>query len=291
MNECVLITGVSGFIGRQVAQEALRRGYRVTGVDRKPSHLVGIEFIEADIRDPERITQAMKAQAYVVHLAAVTSNVEFIKHPAECYEVNANGFLNIMDAAAKSGCRRLVYASSTAVYLDSFVEDAVIDFRKHGNHYAKSKMMNEMAARSYADIYEMKTTGLRYVNVYGEGENDKGDYASIVTLFLKARKNREPLVIYGDGKQSRDLVYVTDAARITLDLLEKGTEDVYNVGTGVSTDYTTIAGMIEKDNFRYIPNPLPNYQHYTRADTRRLRAALGDYEFVALKQGIIETQL
>jgi UDP-glucose 4-epimerase len=291
MNERVLITGVSGFIGRYVAQEALRRGYRVTGVDRNPSHLNGIEFIEADIRDRERITQVMKGQAYGVHLAAVTSNVEFIKQPADCYDVNANGSLTIMAAAAKSGCRRLVYASSAAVYLDSFVEDTVIDFRKQGNHYAKTKMMNEMAARSYADIYGMKTTGLRYVNVYGRGENEKGDYASIVTLFLKAKKNREPLVVYGDGKQSRDLIYVTDAARITLDLLEKGTEDVYNVGTGVSTDYTTIARMIEKDNVRYVPNPLPNYQYFTQADTRRLRAALGDYEFVALKHGTIETQL
>jgi len=291
MNERLLITGVSGFIGRYVAEEARRRGYRVTGVDRKRSHLDGIEFIEADIRDRERIRQAMKAQACVVHLAAVTSNVEFIKHPAECYDINANGSLSIMDAAAQSGCRRLVYASSAAVYLESFVEDTVIDFRKQSNHYAKTKMMNEMVAGSYADIYRMKTTGLRYVNVYGTGENEKGDYASIVTLFLKAKRNHEPLLVYGDGKQSRDLIHVTDAARITLDLLEKGTEDIYNVGTGVSTTYTTIAAMIEKDNIRYVPNPLPNYQHYTKADTRRLRAALGNYEFVELREGIIDTQL
>ena len=189
----MLITGAAGFIGRYVAEEALRRGYRVTGTDRRASSPGGVDFVEADIRDKARMTQIMKDQDCVVHLAAVTSNVEFIKNPVECYEINASGFLNVIDAAARSGCRRFVYASSAAVYLGGFSEDAVIDLRKQGNHYAKTKLMNEMVAKSYERIHTMRATGLRFFNVYGTGENAKGDYASIVTIFLKARKNREPL--------------------------------------------------------------------------------------------------
>jgi nucleoside-diphosphate-sugar epimerase len=282
----LLITGVSGFIGRHVAQEALRRGYRVTGVDRTERRQDDIEFVRADIRDKDRMLEVMRGKEHVVHLAAVTSNVEFVRNPEDCYDVNMNGFLSVLDAAARAGCERLAYASSAAVYLDGFSEDTVIELARQSNHYAKSKIMNEMLAQSYADITSMRTVGLRFFNVYGNGENDKGDYASIITIFLRARRRGEPLVIYGDGNQARDLVNVADAARVTMDLLERGSERVYNVGTGVANLYLAIAERIDRDAVAFVPNPLTSYQHYTRADTTRLRAALGDYQFLALEEGM-----
>ena len=290
MSKSLLITGAAGFIGRYVAEEAARRGYEITGVDRKPGWAGDFESIEADICDRDRMKQLAKSKEYVIHLAAVTSNVEFMRNPLDCYSVNANGFLNVIDAAAHGGCRRFVYASSAAVYLDSFSEDTVMDVTKRGNHYAKTKIMNEMVAKSYEHIHEMKATGLRFFNVYGRGENAKGDYASIVTLFLNFRRNREPLVVYGDGTQARDLINVRDAARITVDLLEKGSHDIYNVGTGVATPYATIAEMLDKDNIRYVPNPLPDYQYYTRAEVTRLREVLGDYEVTGLARGMSDME-
>ena len=284
----MLVTGVSGFIGRHVAEEALRRSYRVTGVDRHRSYIEGITFIEADIRDKDRMVQVMKGTDCVIHLAAITSNVEFMENPVDCYDINVNGFLNVIDAVAKRGCKRFVYASSAAVYVDSFSEDAVIDFRKQSNHYAKTKIMNELMAKSYEDICQISTTGLRYFNVYGTGENEKGDYASIITLFLKAKKNGKSLVIYGDGKQSRDLIHVTDAARITLAALEKGSYHIYNVGTGIATAYGTIAEMIDKHHVRYVPNPLPSYQYYTRAETGRVREIVHPDKLMELQEGIAE---
>ncbi len=287
MRKNVLITGVAGFIGRYVAEEALRRGYRVTGVDRNTVRTPGIEFVKTDIRDEERINQLARGKDLVVHLAAVTSNVEFIKSPADCYDTNVNGFMSVIDSAARNGCERFVYASSAAVYVDSFSEDTVIDFKEQGNHYAKSKIMNEMMAESYAHIFGMRTIGLRYFNVYGSGENDKGDYASIVTLFLKAKRNRDPLVVYGDGTQARDLIHVTNAAHATMDLLDRGSDRVYNIGTGVATPYRAIAEMIDKDHIRYVPNPLPNYQYFTQAHTARLRGVLGaTYQFFELSEGM-----
>lgn len=286
MTRKLFITGISGFIGRHVAAEALRRGYSVRGLDRKECGLDGVEFMKADIRDRGALLHAVKDADYAIHLAAVTSNVEFIRNAVECYDVNTNGFLNVMDVAANSGCKKVVYASSAAVYGDTFSEEAIIDIRTQGNHYANTKLMNEMTARSYEDIYKMKTTGLRYFNVYGNGENDKGDYSSIVTIFLRAQGHNESLAVYGDGKQARDLIYVTDAARITVDLLEKGGDDIYNVGTGVATAYTTIAEMIDKTKIVYVPNPLSSYQYYTRADTTRVREILGDYECKGLEEGI-----
>jgi len=282
----LLVTGVSGFIGRHVAQEALRRGYRVTGVDRTERRQDDIEFVRADIRDKDRMLEVMRGKERVVHLAAVTSNVEFVRNPEDCYDVNVNGFLSVLDAAVRAGCERLAYASSAAVYLDGFSEDTVIELARQSNHYAKSKIMNEMMAQSYADIAGMRTVGLRFFNVYGNGENDKGDYASIITIFLRAKRRGEALVIYGDGSQARDLVNVADAARVTVDLLERGSERVYNVGTGVANPYRAIAERIDRDAVAFVPNPLTSYQHYTRADTTRLRAALGDYQFLALEEGM-----
>jgi UDP-glucose 4-epimerase len=286
MSPNLCITGVSGFIGGRVAEEAGRRGYNVTGVDRVESQAEGIEFVRADVRDKERMRQILKRQEFVIHLAAVTSNVEFVKDPGWGYDTNVVGFLNVMEAAARGDCKRLVFASSAAVYLDTFAEDAPIDVRRQTNHYAKSKLINEMTAESYAAISEMKTIGLRYFNVYGDGENEKGDYASIITLFLRAKAEGAPLLVYGDGKQARDLTNVIDAARVTMELLEKGSDDVYNVGTGVATSYGTIAGMIAKDAVRYVANPLTSYQYYTRAETARLRGVLGDYTFITLENGM-----
>ena len=288
MRKNLVITGGSGFIGRYVAEEAIRRGYSVTGVDRRPSRTQGLLFIQADIRDTDRMIQVMRDNDYVVHLAAITSNVEFIANPADCYDINANGFLNIIETAAQGGCTRLVYASSSAVYLDTFSEDTVIDFAKQSNHYAKAKIMNEMTAHSYEEIHKIKTIGLRYFNVYGDGENTKGDYASIVTLFRNARTHGESLAVYGDGKQARDLIHVSDVARITLDLLEKGSYPVYNVGTGTATAYLTIAKMIDKHRITHVPNPLPSYQYYTKAETTRLRETLGDYQFMQLEKWIAD---
>jgi len=286
MSRRLLITGASGFIGSHVASEARRRGYRVTGLDRRGSATADFESIRADIRDREHMARVVKDQDYVVHLAAVTSNVEFIKNPADCYDVNANGFLNVIEAAARSGCQRFVYASSAAVYLDGFSEDTVIDINRQGNHYAKTKIINEMIARSYAQIHQMRTSGLRFFNVYGNGENAKGDYASIVTIFLRAKSKGEPLVVYGDGRQARDLIHVTDAARLTMDLLEKGDEEIYNIGTGAATSFNDIARMIDPHRIQYVPNPLRDYQYYTKADTRRLRETVGDYRPADVLTGI-----
>ncbi len=288
MSKNMLVTGVSGFIGRHVAAEALGAGYRVRGVDRQRGHPAAVEFVEADIRDRARMGQVMKDIDCVVHLAAITSNVEFVKDSGECYDINVNGFLTVLDAAARAGCARLVYASSAAVYADGFSEETALDLRLQRNHYAKSKLMNEMMATSYEDVRQISTTGLRYFNVYGPGENEKGDYASIVTLFLKAKKKGESLVVYGDGRQARDLIHVADAARITLAAVEKASYPICNVGTGVATPYGTIAEVIDSRQVRYVPNPLPSYQHYTRAEMGRLREILGDRPLIGLPEGIAE---
>ena len=282
----IFITGINGFIGRNIAAEALKRGYGVSGLSIDPGIQDGADITIGDIRKKEDVERAINGADYVIHLAAITSNVEFEKDLKRCYDINVNGFVNVLQSAIEHKCKRFIYASSAAVYVDEFSEDKVIDFGKQRNHYAKTKLMNEMIAQSYHDVYKIDTIGLRYFNVYGKGENEKGNYASIITLLMNANKAGKPLEIYGDGKQARDMINVSDVAKITLEIMEKGKHDVYNVGTGDATTYNTIADAINKDNKRYVNNPLSSYQYLTKADTGRLKEIIGDYKFRNVKESI-----
>lgn len=282
----LLITGSSGFIGRHMVQKALALGYDVVGLDLKGSAINGEKHITGDIRDIKTVADAMEGANYVMHLAAVTSPVDFLDDPVGCYSTNVDGFRNVIDAARKRVVKRFLYASSASMYLNDFSEDAVIDIKRQRNHYAKSKMIDEMIAYSYQDIYEMNVIGLRYFNVFGLGEDGKGAHASVVGQFLRSREDGKPLVVYGDGKQNRDYIYVDDAVNISFMLLDKGTYPVYNVGTGKAISFNEIADIIHKEGKQFVPNPLPTYQYHTQADTRILFETIGEYRFTDVKEAI-----
>ena len=285
MQETVLVTGCSGFIGSHVSERALSEGYRVIGLDVKDCSNPEVEFIKGSITDKLAVEKAVSGADYVIHLAAITSNIEFEKDYERAHEVNVNGFLNVINAAAKSKCKKFLYASSSAVYPEEsqFSEDFIINIKRQRNHYAKSKLINEMYAESYRDIYKLPTVGMRFFNVYGPGENEKGDYASIITIFKSYKEMGKKLVIYGDGSQARDFIYVKDVAEIVLKLLKKAESGVYNVGTGTATSYLKIAELIDPLNKEHIPNPLSSYQRLTRADTGKLEEAIGEYKFTELE--------
>ena len=282
----ILVTGCSGFIGRNISELALEKGYEVVGIDKKPCTVKGVDFKQLDVRDREGVANAAKGIDAVIHLAAVTSNIEFEKDLEECYDINVNGFTNVIEAAIKNKCKKFLYASSSAVYIDSFSEDSLIDIKKQHNHYAKTKIINEMMAQSYQDLHGIQTVGLRFFSVYGDGENDKGNYASIISLFSKEKAEGRSITVYGDGKQARDMINVSDVAEISLMLMENGTEMLYNVGTGKSVSYNELAEIVGGTEIKHVKNPLSSYQHLTRADTSRLRRVIGNYKFIDSKDWI-----
>lgn len=284
----LFITGVSGFVGRAIAECALALGYEVSGVDREGSRIHGVNVHKADIRDKEKMRRLTKGVDYIVHVAAITSNIEFERNLSLCYEVNVNGFNSIIGAAHANGCKRFVYASSSAVYKDKFSENAPLDIHGTKNHYAKTKMINEMTGQSYNELGLMETVGTRFFNVYGPGENKKGNYASIISLYINMALQKKSITIYGDGKQSRDLIYVRDVAEITLRLLKSGDTGIYNVGTGKATSYNDIADMVSGCEKIHVKNPLSTYQLLTKADTRKLLGAIGKFKFKNINEGITD---
>lgn len=283
--EKLLVTGSAGFIGSKICEKAIEQGYEVYGLDIKETKNKEVKSVVGSITDKNSVNIAIKGVNYVIHTAAVTSVLEFEKDLYNSYNTNVFGFNNVIDAAFKNKVKKLLYASSSAVYLDSFSEEDIIDINQLRNHYSKSKLMNEMIAESYNDL-GMETVGMRFFNVFGSNENAKGDYASIISRFIADNKERKPLFIYGDGNQARDFINVEDVANISLLLLKKADKGVYNVGTGKVTSYNQIADLINKNNKKYVKNPLKTYQYLTKADTRKLKSVIGDYNFKSIEEFI-----
>lgn len=283
----LLVTGGAGFIGKGVVRRALELGYKTTSFDLNECKVKGVESVIGDIRAREALTKAMDGNDYVIHLAAITSPLEFEKDMKGCNDINVTGTLNVFEAARQSKVKRVLYASSAAVYMNEFSETSVIPHFMLRNYYAKTKLINEMHAHSYRDAHGLDAVGLRFFNVYGPGENQKGAYASIISRIIASKAKGEKFVIYGDGTQARDHIHIDDASRITMLLLEKGKEEVYNVGTGTPLKYGDIAREILGENgFEYAENPLKSYQMLTKADTKRLLKAIGPYAFTDAKKAI-----
>ncbi len=249
-----LVTGGAGFIGSHLVDSLVGHGARVrildnfvTGRKRNISHLgSSVETIEGDLRDSDACSRACAGMDLVFHQAALGSVPRSVAEPATSIEVNVTGTANLFAAARQSGVRRVVYASSSAVYGDSQELP-----KKEGGEgspmspYALSKQMNEQLAEIFRRCYNMDMVGLRYFNVYGPRQRPDGPYAAVIPRFFDAWLNGRPPVIYGDGEQSRDFTYVTDA--VHANLLAAGATaagQAFNVAGGQRVSVNELARIV-----------------------------------------------
>ena len=212
----------------------------------------------------------------------------------EGYEVNVIGTYNVLAASAKNNVKRVILASSSSVYGD--IRQAAVETQlpeTYLNFYPMSKRINEMTAKLISK-YGLETISLRYFNTYGIGENSKGDYSSVIWKFIDAiRKNKRP-TIFGDGKQSRDFIYVEDTARASVLAMKNGTPGAaYNVGTGRTTDFNTIFQIVKEEMgyqsaAEYVPNPLNSYQMFTLADIKKAKEELKFEAKYTVRDGVRE---
>ena len=278
----VLVTGGSGFIGRNIVKVLKEKGNKVGSLDIKEKNSVADYHITCDIRNRHMVEKALKGIDQVFHLAAITSPPEFENLMADGYEVNVLGTYNILAASQVNKVKKVVIASSSSIYGNSSgmtSEDSPP--KKFGNFYPLTKMINEMTAKMFKD-YGLEVVALRYFNTYGIGENSKGPYSSVIWKFIESIRNSKKPVIYGDGKQSRDFVYVKDVAIASLLSMEKGVPgETYNVGTGRSTAFNAIFDIVKRETgyegeAEYVKNPLKSYQEFTLADISKSKRIL-DY--------------
>ncbi|MGB9734519.1 MAG: NAD-dependent epimerase/dehydratase family protein [Conexivisphaera sp.] len=288
----ILITGGAGFIGSNLARALISLGHEVRTLDVRESDAPG--HVVADVTDLQSVRAACRGVDYVFHLAAVTSPPEFADPLGEGYRVNVMGTYNVLAAALSEGARRVILASSSAVYGDIGVparEEMVPSV--YGNLYPLTKLVNELTARTFVE-HGLETISLRYFNTYGV-ERSKGGTASVVWRFIDDVVSGRRPVIYGDGTQRRDFVYVEDAVRATILAMERGRPgEAYNVGTGVSTTFNDVFRIVKEETGYegeplYVPNPLRSYQRFTQADTSKARRELGFEAAYDLRAGVRRT--
>jgi nucleoside-diphosphate-sugar epimerase len=298
----VLVTGGAGFIGSHLVDALLERGARVRVMDNlsngKKENLAHcadrIEFIEADIRDAEACRSACDGASFVFHQAALGSVPRSMKDPSTSIAVNVSGTANILAAARDARARRVVYASSSSVYGDSNrLPKREGEEGRPLSPYALSKVVDEQLAEVFARCYGMETVGLRYFNVYGPRQDPDGPYAAVLPLFFKSYLTGSAPVVYGDGEQSRDFTFVTDA--VAANLLAamapaSACGRAYNVAGGNRTSVNDLAAAVRKavgagPEPKHEP-PRPGDVPHSAADLSHCGLELGYAHRVDLARGL-----
>ena len=240
-----LVTGGAGFIGSHLVDALLRQGARVTVIDNlttgKKENLQhagpGLDFHEGDIRDQALLRELMDGVDVVFHQAAVVSVPLSVAQPLVSADINEMGTLAVLETARQAGCRRVVLASSSAVYGDDpeLPKREAMALRPL-SPYAIQKMVGEYYAGLYYTLYGMETASLRYFNVFGPRQDPSSPYSGVISIFMdRASAGRAP-VIYGDGEQTRDFVYVRDvvAANLNAATAKDAAGRTFNIGTGLT---------------------------------------------------------
>ncbi len=303
--EKALVTGGAGFIGSNIAEMLVEKGVEVVVLD---SMYLGdasnleeikdkIKLVEGSVLNEEDLEEALDGCDTVFHMAARSSSPMHKDDPTEGARVNIEGFVKTVEAAKEEGVEKVVYASTSSMYGSvepPHQEDMDVE---PVNLYTASKMSREMYAKCYSYQEDIQTTGLRFFSVYGPHEKAKGEYANVVTQFLWKMQNGEQPVIWGDGTQERDFVYVKDVARANIKAAERREEldgEVFNIGTGNPVNFNTVVELLNehlgKDiDAEKIENPRDKYVHEHKADNSKAQEILGWQPQNSFKEGLKKT--
>lgn len=220
-----LVTGGAGFIGSHIAAALLARGENVRVFDNMATGRVvnlkalggRAEFIHGDLRDREALAAAMRGVEVVFHQGAIASVPRSIAEPVESLEININGTQNVLLAARDMGVRRVVYASSSAIYGDAPVLPKREDLPAEPlSPYAAHKLTGELLCSVFTRIYGLETVALRYFNVFGPRQDPASEYAAVIPRFLTILLEGRQPVVFGDGEQTRDFVYIANVVQANL---------------------------------------------------------------------------
>ncbi|MFH1185274.1 MAG: NAD-dependent epimerase/dehydratase family protein [Chloroflexota bacterium] len=304
-----LVTGGAGFIGSHIVAGLRSHGGFVRVLDdfstgqpgnleaSTPAAKVGpLEIVEADVRDAARVAEAVRGIEVIFHEAAFVSVPASMERPAECFDVNCTGTLVLLEAARAAGVRRVVLASSAAVYGDSqelpLQEPAA---PQPPSPYAASKLVDEIYASLYTHAMGLEVCSLRYFNAFGPRQRPDTQYAAAVPIFIRQMLEQEGPTIFGDGGQTRDLIFVGDVVRANLLAAEHpgAAGEVFNVCTGRATRILDLIDAL----YKLIPGaPAPSFAPERTGDIyesvgspAKARDVLGFAAQTSLLDGLKET--
>jgi nucleoside-diphosphate-sugar epimerase len=300
----VLVTGGAGFIGSHLVEGLLTRGDLVRVLDNfstgRRENLGALasrpDVLEGDLCDPETVRRAVQGVELVFHEAAFVSSPKSMETPAACYATNVTGTENLLEAARRAGVRRIVIASSAAVYGDS--QDLPLQESASPrplSPYAASKHIGEIYAGLYSRSFGTEVVALRYFNVFGPRQSPDTEYAAVVPIFIRQALQGLPLKIEGDGGQTRDLIYVRDVVRANLLASEKPgiAGQSFNICTGRETRILdladTLMGLFPGGPAFQAAPPRPGDIYRSVGDPRKAHELLGFQAGTSLAEGLAQT--
>jgi len=253
----VLITGVAGFIGSNLADRLLELGANVISVDNLFNGRLenldtalknkNFEFHKGDIRDLNFLLDLFKDVDIVYHQAAFTSVPQSVKMPDNCNDVNVNGVLNVLNAARRMDVEKIIFASSSAVYGDTPTLPKRENMRRLPiSPYGVAKLASEAYMQVYHQVYGLKTTSLRYFNVFGPRQRDS-TYSGVIAIWLGRIIRNDDLIVFGDGKNSRDFTYIKDVVQANILAAEHDAPgEILNIGANLPITLTELAKLMLK---------------------------------------------
>jgi UDP-glucose 4-epimerase len=261
-----IVTGGAGFIGSNLAEELVRKGSDVVILDDLSTGKEGnikefkdsVRFVKGSITDLALLKELFRDVECVFHQAAIPSVQPSIEDPIRTNEVNVKGTLNVLVAARDSEVEKVVYASSSSVYGDSWAPPTspqapkgLTELPKREemkpkpkSPYAVSKLTGEGYCAVFSEVYGLKTVSLRYFNVYGPRQDPYSDYAAVIPRFITRGLKNKPPLIYGDGNQTRDFTFVKDAVKANILAMENNVEGIFNIASGKRISINELANKI-----------------------------------------------
>lgn len=304
----ILVTGGAGFIGSHIVDRLLSEGFEVTVIDNLDAgclknlehnqNRAEFHFVKGDIRDWDLVKKAMKDIDAVFHEAALVSVVLSVQNPVVTNEINVSGTLNLLKAASDFGVERFIYASSAAVYGEipkPREKEELIP--NPTSPYGVSKFAAEKYTRLFYKVYGLKTVSLRYFNVFGPRQSFDilSQYGGVITTFLNRLLENKSPIIYGDGEQTRDFVYVQDIVEANMLALHNKNAfgELFNIGSGKSISVNQVTETLKAlTNKKTLKNtytdPKPGDIRHSCADISKAQKVLGYNPKFSFEEGLIE---
>lgn len=294
----VVVTGGAGFIGSNLVDALVAKGYEVHSIDiyadgkREDRINPKATYHEADIRSVEQIKSIFEGADVVFHTAAIPRVPYSVEHPVETTDQNITGTVAVLAAAAQAKVRRVVYSSSGSSYGDQTVLPLVETMAANPvNPYGTQKYVGELFCKIWPSIYGVETVSLRYFNVYGPKLDPSGPYALAVGAFLLAKKEGRPLTIFGDGTITRDYTNVRDVVNANMLAAVSpnvGNGEAINIGAGRNVTIQYLAELINGGKEGIVYGPPRVESHDSKADNRKAKELLGWEPTVTLEDGVAE---
>ena len=304
----ILVTGGAGFIGSNLVDRLLSEGFEVTVIDNLDTGRLeniahhqdreDFHFVKGDIRDFQLVKEIMKDKDAVFHEAALASVILSVENPILTNEINVSGTLNLLKASVDNRVKRFIFASSAAIYGETPSPQKREDvISTPTNPYGVSKLAAENYVKVFHKVYGLETVSLRYFNVYGPRQSFdiQSAYGGVITIFTNRLLRKLPPIIYGDGEQTRDFVYVEDVVQANILALKNKNcvGEVFNVGTGTTVSVNQVANtlkeILKRNDLRSIyADPQPGDVRHGYADISKAKKILGYDPKFLFKEGLIK---